>query len=100
SGGWGKEMAELLEGVGVKEGLVLAAETIYQSDSLPYFLEVLERTVGKEGKALVAAKEFYFGVGGNVGEFIDAVKKRGGSPDIKWRGGEGGVGRVIVEVRK
>lgn len=100
SGGWGAEMAEMLGGLGVGGGVVLAAETIYQSDSLPYFLEVLEKTIGSEGKALVAAKEFYFGVGGNVGEFIDAVRRRGGIADTKWRDDKGGVGRVIVEVRR
>lgn len=99
SGGWGLEMSRILDERHVVGGLVMAAETIYQTESLPYFLDTTLKGIRQIGTALVAAKEVYFGVGGNVGEFIDAVKRRGAKPEIKWKGGEGGVGRVIVEVK-
>lgn len=52
--------------------LVLSAETLYTAESCRGFakllLEVLPRS-GQPGKALVAAKRFYFGTGGGVEEF-------------------------------
>ena len=92
-------MSRILDERHVVGGLVMAAETIYQTENLPYFLDTTLKGIRQIGTALVAAKEVYFGVGGNVGEFMEAVRRRGAKPEIKWKGGEGGVGRVIVEVK-
>ncbi|RPA87020.1 hypothetical protein BJ508DRAFT_372148 [Ascobolus immersus RN42] len=106
SGGWGVDMVKILEDVssegtkfGDKSWLVLAAETIYQVPTLPAFLEMLLAGVKAGGLGWIAAKEFYFGVGGNVGEFVKKVQKKGVEANEIWRTGEGGVGRVIVEVK-
>lgn len=83
--------------------LVLASETIYSPAYMHLFtstlLELLRKKAG-ESKALVAAKRVYFGVGGGIEEFRHVVAEMGGKDvgervDVK----DGGVGRVVVEVR-
>ncbi|MCJ1469273.1 hypothetical protein MMC07_007906 [Pseudocyphellaria aurata] len=89
--------------------LILASETIYSPRSLQPFTNTLFDLLDAAAahpdcgqsppRALVAAKKFYFGVGGGVEEFLTAVKTRGGTADVVWESG-GGVGRVILEVRR
>ncbi|QDZ23388.1 methyltransferase [Chloropicon primus] len=58
--------------------LVLAAETIYEPKSIPSLLDLLSSCVKpKTGVVLVAAKVYYFGVGGGVAPFEQAVKEQG-----------------------
>jgi protein-histidine N-methyltransferase len=80
--------------------IVLASETIYRTDALDPFLRVL-RAVMREAPqrtlCLVAAKVFYFGVGGGVQEFVRAVEDESGTVDIVWEHREG-VGRRIMRV--
>lgn len=89
--------------------LILASETIYSPTSLKPFTNtlfaLLEAAEAHGGcgkpppRALIAAKKFYFGIGGGVEEFLAGVRARGGTADVVWESG-GGVGRVILEVRK
>lgn len=127
--------------------LVLAAETVYEPKSLRAFVRTVralisagsdtdpepekamgkgkgkgkgnEREKGKKrARALIAAKQMYFGVGGGVREFLDVLGEEverereparpGGEVRTRtvWetgekesgRGEQGGVGRVILEV--
>ena len=48
----------------LRADLVLAAETIYALESLPSFVRLLRAALAPRGTALIAAKQFYFGVGG------------------------------------
>lgn len=85
--------------------LVLASETIYSPAYIAPFTTTLLKLLGgvrdgADAKALVAAKKVYFGVGGGIDEFVDCVGKMGGRVvgerlDVQ----DGGVGRVVVEVR-
>lgn len=75
SGSWGRLFSHLvsLEMTASKGILLLTAETIYQPDNLPVVAEtvlnvILSKTSTKV-KALVAAKDIYFGVGGSIIEF-------------------------------
>jgi protein-histidine N-methyltransferase len=99
SGAWGEGMLQLI-GLGVFD-LVIGSETIYSPSSMPDFTEVLLRSLKSQGRALVAAKRIYFGVGGSVEDFVEAVEKH---PDCRVRTTmhieEVGVGRVIIEVVK
>lgn len=91
--------------------LVLAAETIYSPASLESFSTTLLALLRKvdRGKALVAAKRVYFGVGGSVDEFKRVVSKGGGVVfEVENSGVEGcdralkssgGVGRALCEVQ-
>ena len=58
--------------------LILTAETIYEPKSVPDLLELLTWCLNPDrGVALVASKVYYFGVGGGVGPFEEAVKMQG-----------------------
>ena len=121
SGAWGPEFTNLISSQAASflppsffhdptthsrpETLILASETIYSPTSLQRFtstlfglLEAAEASGGR-ATALVAAKRVYFGVGGGVQEFLAAVSARGGVADVVWES-RGGVGRVILEVRR
>lgn len=71
-GGWGREFAQLVGQFDV----VLASETIYSLDSLMPFTDVVEHAISGGGKAFIAAKRVYFGVGGGVIEFEQALDAR------------------------
>ncbi|KAL5424079.1 hypothetical protein PMIN04_003404 [Paraphaeosphaeria minitans] len=82
--------------------LVLASETIYSPTSLVAFTDAmvaLMRRV-KSGKALVAAKRHYFGVGGSVDEFRQECGRKGCvAYEMEFEGLEAGVRRAICEVQ-
>ncbi|CAE7206397.1 unnamed protein product [Rhizoctonia solani] len=59
--------------------LVLTSETIYQPTSLPSLIRLLRDSTGSSGKCLVAAKLVYFGVGGGIREFEQALTVGGGN---------------------
>ncbi|KAF6220200.1 hypothetical protein HO133_003331 [Letharia lupina] len=87
------------------ETIFLASETIYSPNSIHAFTQVLlkalksaEETHG-HGRALVAAKKIYFGVGGGVDEFLKVLNELGGKGATAWESKDEGVGRVIVEVQ-
>ncbi|KAK7550575.1 hypothetical protein IWX49DRAFT_534807 [Phyllosticta citricarpa] len=85
--------------------LILASETIYSPAALRAFTEtcvgLLKRV--RLGKAMVAAKKFYFGVGGGVDAFKEECAARGAvAAEIENSGvemGEGGVRRCLLEVQ-
>jgi protein-histidine N-methyltransferase len=106
SGSWGEDLAKLVLSRGETlskppDILILASETIYSPDSLPDFsttLVELLKNASPSSKALIAAKQIYFGVGGGVEEFITDIKKRGAEVKQVSEVSTGGVGRVILEV--
>ncbi|CAE6538586.1 unnamed protein product [Rhizoctonia solani] len=77
--------------------LVLTSETIYQPTSLPSLVRLLRDATKSSGKCLVAAKMVYFGVGGGIREFEQALEKSGGTAKCVWEQREG-VGRSIMQV--
>ena len=96
--------------------LVLAAETIYSPVSMVAFAEVLVGLLRRVsfGKAFVAAKRVYFGVGGSVDAFKEEMSRRGAlcgevqnsgiegcdrSMEAVQKGTGGGVGRCLLEVQ-
>lgn len=89
--------------------LVLAAETIYSPASLHAFAAVLADVLRcvKAGKAIVAAKRVYFGVGGSVVEFKEVMARLGAVVGEVHNSGiegcddsaSGGVGRALLEVQ-
>ncbi|KAL7747873.1 hypothetical protein RI367_006808 [Sorochytrium milnesiophthora] len=55
---------------GKRYDLILTSETIYEESSAKHLLQLIASTLSKpDGIALVAAKTFYFGVGGGMREF-------------------------------
>ncbi|KAF4304832.1 hypothetical protein GTA08_BOTSDO14220 [Botryosphaeria dothidea] len=85
--------------------LVLASETIYSPAALSAFADAcvgLLRRV-RMGKAIVAAKRVYFGVGGGVDAFKEEAAARDAVvADVENSGvemGQGGVRRCLLEVQ-
>ena len=83
--------------------LVLGSETIYSPASLEAFADALTALMKRVaiGKALVAAKRVYFGVGGGVDAFREACARRGAvAAEVEFEGLEtGGVRRCLLEVQ-
>ena len=106
SGSWSAELAALIPSSAPDMGtLVLGAETIYSpaaTDAFVGILMILLRRV-KMAKAMVAAKKFYFGVGGSVDGLKEACATKGAvAYEIENHGVPGldaGVGRSLVEVQ-
>lgn len=85
---------------------ILGSETIYSPASCTAFTDAITQIMRqvKTGKAVVAAKRVYFGVGGSVDGFRVEVGEKGGvAGEIEFEGldgeGEGGVRRCLVEVQ-
>lgn len=74
AGDWASDgLARLMGGAGAAD-LVLTAETCYSVASIPPLLAVLDRLLAPGGEVLVAAKRFYFGVGGGSRELAERVR--------------------------
>ena len=95
------DWSAMVEKVDEKFDLILASETIYSLDDLPKFRDAVVHFLRPEGGvALVAAKEYYFGVGGGVDAFMDAVAN--GEKPMKSRANwieQHGVRRAVIELR-
>jgi protein-histidine N-methyltransferase len=86
--------------------LVLASETIYSPTALSSFTEALIGILKqvRMGKAMIAAKKVYFGVGGSVDAFkIECRERKAVAYEIENHnvdlGEGGGVRRSLVEVQ-
>ena len=114
SGSWGDEFNELLlsqtfscvaTGAGSQsQTLILASETIYSPETTPAFASTLFGLLtmaarnGGIARALVAAKIFYFGVGGGIDNFLSILPQNELRAVVVWKTEDGGVGRVILEI--
>jgi hypothetical protein len=79
SGGW-NSLEDLLTSKGLSNSydLVLTAETIYSLKAISSLLQAVKSCLRRPGgRALIAAKAFYFGVGGGVDAFREEVRKDG-----------------------
>lgn len=65
----------LLQACGGKADIVLSSETIYSESNLLHLYETIEAVAGSH--VIIAAKRFYFGVGGGTEAFVKIVKSRG-----------------------
>ena len=105
SGGWSPDFVRLvLQSMGSEPArlTIIGAETIYSPVALRSFAEtlmsLLNETPEGEKTALVAAKKVYFGVGGSIEDFCDAVRAKG-AVVRQLREESDGVRRVVVEVK-
>ncbi|KAF9292644.1 Histidine protein methyltransferase 1 [Mortierella alpina] len=60
-----------------KYDLILTSETIYAEESHPKLYATIKNSLKRGGKALVAAKTFYFGVGGDILSFRRLIEQDG-----------------------
>ncbi|KAF2656146.1 hypothetical protein K491DRAFT_767982 [Lophiostoma macrostomum CBS 122681] len=105
SGSWSptQRLLDLVPSSPELNTFILASETIYSPASLVAFTEAMVALMKrvKSGKAIVAAKRVYFGVGGSVDGFREECAKRGCvAYEMEFDGLEdGGVRRCLVEVQ-
>ncbi|KAJ7762491.1 hypothetical protein B0H16DRAFT_1674108 [Mycena metata] len=101
SGSW----ESLTTHLDVKYDIVLTSETIYRTQALPALIHLLRQACADSNPlCLVAAKVLYFGVGGGVSEFIEALKSKimvdkgcSGRVEPVWER-KVGVGRKIMRI--
>jgi len=74
SGGW-----DTLSGVlgDQKYDFILSSDTLYCPDSMAALVQLIAAHLDPAGIALIAAKPYYFGVGGGTQMFTDAVRAEG-----------------------
>ena len=51
------------------------SEVIYDKDNYEKIFSMIENSLAKDGKCIMANKYFYFGVGGSVPEFTEWCEK-------------------------
>ncbi|KAH9248495.1 hypothetical protein BASA81_013821 [Batrachochytrium salamandrivorans] len=58
-----------------KYDLILSADTMYSLDALPDLIDILLRTLASpNSRAVLAAKRYYFGVGGGSSSFLELAR--------------------------
>lgn len=87
-----------------KYDIILTSETIYRKESLRPLIDLMRRACLGPGEkeasylCLVAAKVLYFGVGGGVSDFLQAVEGEKATVDTVLER-TAGVGRKIMRIR-
>lgn len=105
SGSWTptQRFLDLVPSTPELDTFILGSETIYSPASLSAFAETIVALMGQvqTGKAIVAAKRVYFGVGGSVDAFREECANRGAvAYEMDFEGLEtGGVRRCLLEVQ-
>ncbi|KAH7138719.1 hypothetical protein B0J11DRAFT_500920 [Dendryphion nanum] len=105
SGSWTptERLLELVPSTPEMNTFILASETIYSPAALEAFTGAMVGLMGRvrSGKAIVAAKRVYFGVGGSVDGFREECSRRGCvAYEMEFEGLESdGVRRCLVEVQ-
>lgn len=101
SGAWSPEFVRLVldnMASGIAHSTIVGAETIYSPTALKSFADTLTTLLqAMGGSSLVAAKKVYFGVGGSMEDFCDAVRAKG-IDVVQIREESDGVRRAVVEV--
>lgn len=82
-GDWASLASPLLEGLekdapgAAGYDLILTAETIYSIESQSKLIELFKKVLKRSGVVLLAAKAYYFGVGGSLRGFEERMEKDG-----------------------
>jgi len=98
SGPWGDDMISIVQSMN-KKRLILASETIYSPESLPSFIKLLIHLLSNDSEGLIAAKRYYFGVGGDINTFVKLCTDN----DLQIHDlniHNGGISRTILKVQK
>ena len=101
-GPWSSRMDVLLEKI-IKDHPpcitnVISSETIYSPNYLKHFICTLKSALHHSGQAIIAAKRFYFGVGGSMQEAIDVMHANGLITKSIEEIDAIGIGRIILSV--
>lgn len=97
SGSWSPEF---INTANTKYDLVLASETIYSKDKMSIFTDTMIHLLNSDNgnsQSLVAAKKMYFGVGGNIPDFITLLDERNVKSEMIFDK-PSGIGRAVLKI--
>jgi protein-histidine N-methyltransferase len=80
----------------------LSSETIYRPESYEILLKIFSHSLklsSPDSRVLLAAKDYYFGLGGSINQFINFSKLNGWNVQILKNFSEG-VPRSIIQLKK
>ncbi|XP_018015180.1 histidine protein methyltransferase 1 homolog [Hyalella azteca] len=80
--------------------VIMTSETIYNQENYEKILKVFTTCLKPHGVVLLAAKSYYFGVGGGTASFLAAVERTGCLQHKKLFEHTSGVRREIIEIRR
>ncbi|CAB3403114.1 unnamed protein product [Caenorhabditis bovis] len=80
--------------------VILSSETIYNEADYMHLHNAIAATLAENGVAWIAAKFFYFGVGGSVPSFCDFVNRHGTLTAKEIKVIDASVPRRIVELKR
>uniref|UniRef100_A0A0R3RMX8 Endonuclease/exonuclease/phosphatase n=1 Tax=Elaeophora elaphi TaxID=1147741 RepID=A0A0R3RMX8_9BILA len=80
--------------------VVLTSETIYNEEHYGVLHDLFDVVLPSDGLVLLAAKMFYFGVGGNIPSFLEYVKTRGVFDTYICWSSECNVPRKIIQLTR
>lgn len=83
-----------------KFDLILTSETIYNVENQSKLVSIFKNCLKREGEVLVAAKTFYFGVGGGLRQFENLVKQENLKSEIVKTFDNSGVKREIMKITR
>lgn len=69
--------------------LILTSETIYNVNNYTKLIKLFEKKLKPSGCILLIAKNYYFGVGGSISEFLNFLKSSKMKSDIVWTSTDG-----------
>ncbi|XP_053675984.1 histidine protein methyltransferase 1 homolog [Anopheles nili] len=96
SGDWGS----FTEKYHNKYDLILTSETIYSTQNYPKLLELFDQKLEPDGVVYLAAKTYYFGVGGGARLFEKAMDSDGRfQHEVAWKC-DSGVKREILKITR
>ncbi|XBW38655.1 hypothetical protein QEN19_004243 [Hanseniaspora menglaensis] len=78
-GSWSNDLINIIDqNMSPENRLILTSETIYQPDTMPLLTETIMKLKenGSNNKIILATKDIYFGVGGNLVDFITLLKSK------------------------
>ena len=81
-----------------KFDLILTSETIYNQENQSKLVSIFKKFLKRDGEVLVAAKTFYFGVGGGLRQFEELLKQENLNSEIVKTFDNGGVKREIIRI--
>lgn len=76
----------------IKYDFILSSETIYNKNNYEKIYNILSRLLKHDGVAFIAAKTYYFGVGGSISDFRKFIEKDGlFDCNVCWNTEEGNI---------
>ncbi|CAH0555253.1 unnamed protein product [Brassicogethes aeneus] len=95
-GDW-QSFLELMQKECSKFDYILTSETIYNTENYTKLINVFRHSLKKDGEVFLAAKSYYFGVGGGLSSFQEALDKNNFKYDSCWKC-DTGVKREILKI--